>query len=407
MKDRQDRPLRPNTTAEADLIALDEADPLASFRTLFDLPDGVIYLDGNSLGPLPKATRARLDEVIDREWARDLIRSWEANGWMALPRRVGEKIGRLIGAEPASTIACDSTSVNLFKALGAALALRPGQGVIVSERGNFPTDLYIAENVSVLLGRKLHRAEPDAIEGMLDRSAAVLMLTHVDYRSGRMHDMARLTRAAHDAGALVVWDLAHSAGAVPLDLAACEVDFAVGCGYKFLNGGPGAPGFLYVAPRHQGAVMPLTGWMGHADPFAFAPAYRPAEGIARALVGTPHILSLAALEIGVDIALRADINAVRAKSIHMAEVFAALVERDCAGLGFEIASPRAASVRGSQVCLRHTQAQAFMGALIARGVIGDFRPPNVLRFGLTPLYVRYADLGKAVRVLAEIARNQA
>ncbi len=259
--------------------------------------------------------------------------------------------------------------------------------------------------MSALLGHELRQAEPDAIEAALDGSVAVLTLTHVNYRSGRMHDLTRITRAAHEAGALVVWDLAHSAGAVPLDLAACQADFAVGCGYKFLNGGPGAPGFLYVAPRHQGAAMPLTGWMGHADPFAFAPAYRPAKGIARALVGTPHVLSLAALETGVDIALSADMAEVRAKSVRMAEVFAALTDRDCAGLGFELASPREATERGSQVCLRHPRAEAIMRALITRGVIGDFRPPDVLRFGLTPLYLRYADLGEAIRVLAEVARN--
>jgi kynureninase len=389
---------------KACLAALDEADPLASFRALFDLPEGVVYLDGNSLGPLPKATRARLDEVIGREWGRDLIRSWEANGWMDLPRRVGGKIGRLIGAEPDSTIACDSTSVNLFKALAAALGLRPGRRVIVSERGNFPTDLYVAEGVAALLGAELRQAEPDAIEAALDGSVAALTLSHVNYRSGRMHDMARLTRAAHAAGALMVWDLAHSAGAVPLDLAGCAVDFAVGCGYKFLNGGPGAPGFLYVAPRHHGAAMPLTGWMGHAEPFAFAPAYRPAEGVARALVGTPQVLSLAALEVGVDIALSAEMDAVRAKSVRMAELFAALVERDCAGLGLALASPRDASARGSQVCLRHKRAGAIMRALIERGVIGDFRPPDILRFGLTPLTLRYADLGAATAALAEVAR---
>jgi kynureninase len=389
---------------KACLAALDEADPLASFRALFDLPEGVVYLDGNSLGPLPKATRARLDEVIGREWGRDLIRSWEANGWMDLPQRVGGKIGRLIGAEPDSTIACDSTSVNLFKALAAALGLRPGRRVIVSERGNFPTDLYVAEGVAALLGAELRQAEPDAIEAALDGSVAALTLSHVNYRSGRMHDMARLTRAAHAAGALMVWDLAHSAGAVPLDLAGCAVDFAVGCGYKFLNGGPGAPGFLYVAPRHHGAAMPLTGWMGHAEPFAFAPAYRPAEGVARALVGTPQVLSLAALEVGVDIALSAEMDAVRAKSVRMAELFAALVERDCAGLGLALASPRDASARGSQVCLRHKRAGAIMRALIERGVIGDFRPPDILRFGLTPLTLRYADLGAATAALAEVAR---
>jgi kynureninase len=388
-----------------DLAALDAADELAAFRTLFDLPEGVVYLDGNSLGPLPKATRTRLAEVIDREWGRDLIRSWEANGWMDLPRRVGEKIGRLIGAEPSSTIACDSTSVNLFKALAAALRLRPERPVILSEHGNFPTDLYMAEGLSALLGQghTVRTVESEAIEAGLDASVAVLLLTHVSYRSGRMHDMARITRAAHAAGALVVWDLAHSAGAMPLDLAGCGADFAVGCGYKFLNGGPGAPGFLYAAPRHHGAAMPLTGWMGHADPFTFAPDYRPAATIARAQVGTPHILSLAALEVGVDIALQADMAAVRAKSVRQAEVFAALVERDCRELGFEIASPREAAARGSQICLRHPRAAAIMRALIGRGVIGDFRPPDTLRFGLTPLYLRYSDLGTAARVLAEVA----
>ena len=389
---------------KARLAALDAADPLAPFRALFDLPEGVVYLDGNSLGPLPKATRARLGEVVGREWGHDLIRSWEANGWMDLPRRVGGKIGRLIGAEPGSTVACDSTSVNLFKALAAALGLRPGRRVIVSERGNFPTDLYVAEGVAALLGAELRQAEPDAVEAALYGSAAALTLSHVNYRSGRMHDMAALTRAAHAAGALVVWDLAHSAGAVPLDLAGCGADFAVGCGYKFLNGGPGAPGFLYVAPRHHGAAMPLTGWMGHAEPFAFAPAYRPAEGAARALVGTPHVLSLAALEVGVDIALRADMGAVRAKSVRMAELFAALVERACAALGFALASPREAAARGSQICLRHSRAEAIMRALVERGVIGDFRPPDILRFGLTPLTLRYADLGTAVEALAEVAK---
>jgi len=392
-----------------DLAALDAADPLASFRALFEVPEGVIYLDGNSLGPLPKATRARLADVIEREWGADLIRSWWTNGWLEMPGRVGEKIGRVIGAEPASTVACDSTSVNLFKTLAAALGLRADRRVILSETGNFPTDLYMATGLAALLGRGhvVRDVEADAIEAALDPSVAVLMLTHVNYRTGRMHDMAALTRAAHAAGALVAWDLSHSAGAVPLDIAGCDVDFAVGCGYKFLNGGPGAPGYLYVAPRHQDAAMPLTGWIGHAEPFAFAPEYRPAKGIAHALVGTPHILSLAALEIGVDIALRADIAAVRAKSVQLAEAFVALVERDCAGLGLEVTSPRDAALRGSQVCLRHPRAEAIMQALTAHGVIGDFRPPDTLRFGLIPLYLRYADIGAAVRVLAEVAQLQA
>jgi len=388
-----------------DLAELDAADPLASFRALFVMPEGVIYLDGNSLGPLPRAAQTRLAEVVEREWGGGLIRSWWTNGWMEMPRRVGAKIGRLIGAEPGSTVACDSTSVNLFKALAAALGLRADRRVILSETGNFPTDLYMATGLAALLGRGhvVRDVEADAIKAALDPSVAVLMLTHVNYRTGRMHDMAALTRAAHAAGALAVWDLSHSTGAVPLDLAECGADFAVGCGYKFLNGGPGAPGYLYVAPRHQGATMPLTGWIGHADPFAFAPAYRPADGIARALVGTPHILGLAALEAGVDIALSADMAAVRAKSVRLAEVFVALVEHECAGLGLEVTSPRDAAIKGSQVCLRHANADVIMPALIARGVIGDFRPPDTLRFGLTPLYLSYADVGAAVRVLAEVA----
>ncbi len=386
------------TAAAHDLAALDAADPLARFRDLFDLPDGVIYLDGNSLGPLPKATPAWLAEVVGREWGSDLIRSWESNGWMTLPLSVGAKIGRLIGAEPASTVACDSTSVNLFKAIAMALSLRPDRRVILTEPGNFPTDLYMADGLAALLGRghEIRLAEPDGIEAGLDEHVAAVMLTHVNYRSGRMHDMAGITAAAHASGALMIWDLAHSAGAVPLDIAGCAADFAVGCGYKFLNGGPGAPAFLYVAPRHQEAPMPLTGWMGHADPFAFAPDFRPAKGIARALVGTPPILSLAALEVGVDIALAADMAEVRAKSVRMAEVLMNLAEAS----GFRVVTPRDPARRGSQVCLSHPRAGAIMRALIAGGVIGDYRPPDVLRFGITPLTLLYAELGEVARALA-------
>ncbi len=390
---------------ELHLDALDAADPLAGMRGLFAIPEGIVYLDGNSLGPLPRATPARLAEVAAREWGDGLIRSW-TRGWMEMPLRVGEKIGRLIGAAPDCTVACDSTSVNLFKALAAALSLRPDRRVILSERGNFPTDLYMAEGLAALLerGHTVRALEAEAIPAALDASVAVLMLTHVNYRTGRMHDMAALTCAARAAGALMLWDLSHSAGAVPVELGACEADFAVGCGYKFLNGGPGAPGYIYIAPRHHGTPTGLTGWIGHADPFAFADEYRPAPGIGSALVGTPPILGLAALEVGVDIALQADMASVRAKSVQLAEVFAALIERDCAGLGFTVSSPREAAHRGSQVCLRHEKAEAIMQALIARGVIGDFRPPDTLRFGLTPLYLRYVDLGAAVRVLAEVAR---
>jgi kynureninase len=377
---------------------LDRDDPLSAFRDLFDLPDGVIYLDGNSLGPLPRATRTRIARVMDQEWGRDLIRSWDQNGWMALPLRLGEKIGRLIGAAPGCTVACDSTSVNLFKLLAAALSLRPDRRVILSEPGNFPTDLYIAQGLSRLLGHghEIRLAEPDAIDAALDDSVSVLLLTHVNYATGGMHDMARLTQAAHAAGALAIWDLAHSAGAVPLSVTACGADFAVGCGYKFLNGGPGAPAFLYIAPPYQQADMPLTGWIGHAEPFAFSPAWRPAEGIGRALVGTPHILSLAALEVGVDIALSADMRAVRDKSLRMTGLFMAAAE----AAGFTVLTPADPQRRGSQVCLRHPNAETIMQRLAARGVIGDYRPPDVLRFGITPLTLRYAEIGTAARMLA-------
>jgi kynureninase len=384
-----------------DLEALDRSDKLAPFRDRFDLPDGVIYLDGNSLGPLPKATRARLATVIEREWGRDLIASWEVNGWMELPLRVGAKLGRLLGAPPDSVVAGDSTSVNLFTALAAALALRPDRRVILTELGNFPTDRYIAEGLCALLGRGhvLREAEPDALPTALDPSVAVLLLTEVNYRSGQRHDMARLTAAAHAAGALTVWDLSHSAGAVPVDLAACAADFAVGCGYKFLNGGPGAPGYLYVAPRHRDAPLPLTGWMGHAEPFAFAPDWHPAAGIARAQVGTPPVLGLAALEVGVDLALDADMTLVREKSVRMSEIFLDFAATSLPG--FAIATPRDPSQRGSQVCLTHPDAAVIMRRLATRGIVGDFRPPDVLRFGITPLTLRYSDLGQVMAALTE------
>ena len=291
-----------------DAAALDRVDDLAAFRELFVLPDGVIYLDGNSLGPVPKAAKPRVLEVLEREWGQSLIRSWTEHGWIDLQHRVGAKIGRLIGAAPDTTVVADSTSVNLFKLLAAALDQRPGRMVILTEAGNFPTDLYIAQGLTALLQRGHELRPVRDVRAALDESVAVLMLTHVNYRSGAMHDMAVLTRAAHDVGALVLWDLSHSVGAVPLAMAADGVDLAVGCGYKYLNGGPGAPAFLYIAPWMQAELrLPLTGWLGHAAPFAFEGSYRPAPGVARAVVGTPPVLSLAALEVGVDIALEAPI----------------------------------------------------------------------------------------------------
>ncbi len=389
----------------ADLEALDRADPLAGMRARFVLPAGVIYLDGNSLGPLPQATPGRLAEVIREEWGQGLIRSWNDAAWIDLPARVGDKIARLIGAAPGSVMVGDSTSVNLFKLLAAALALQPGRLRIVTEQGNFPTDRYVAQGLTRLLsaGHQLLTVPAAELPAALDRQTAVLMLTHVDYRSGRMHDMAALTRAAHDAGALVLWDLAHSAGAVPLALRDDAVDLAVGCGYKYLNGGPGAPAFLYVAPRWQGQLqLPLTGWMGHAEPFAFAPDYRPAPGVLAAQVGTPPVLSLAALEVGVDLALESDLAVVRAKSLRLSEVFLALVRDRCAEGGLQLASPEQAALRGSQLSFRHPGAYPIMQALIARGVIGDFRAPDILRFGLTPLTLAYAEMWDAVAVLSEV-----
>lgn len=389
-----------------DCLALDAADPLAGLRDEFLLPDGVIYLDGNSLGPLAKRVRDRLAECAIREWGDGLIRSWTAAGWIDLPAHVGAKVARIVGADAEGVVATDSTSVNLFKLLAAALTLRPDRRVIVSERGNFPTDLYMAEGLATLLdrGHELRLVDSDAeLEAAVGRDVAVLMLTHVDYRSGRMHDMARLTALAHRHGALTIWDLAHSVGAVPVDLAADDADFAVGCGYKYLNGGPGAPAFLYVAPRHREAArQPLSGWFGHAAPFAFEPAFRPRPDMAKFLTGTPPVLSLAALDAALDLWQGIDMAEVREKSVRLSELFIALVEERCAGHDLALASPREAARRGSQVSFAHPAGYAAMQALIARGVIGDFRAPDLLRFGFTPLYTRHADVWDAVAVLADI-----
>ena len=392
-------------TREA-LAAFDAADALASFRERFILPEGVIYLDGNSLGPVPKATPVRIAEVVAREWGESLIRAWTEHGWIDLPLRVGDKIARLVGAAPGTTAVADSTSVNLFKLLAVALDARPGRPVILTETGNFPTDLYMAQGLATLLGRGHALRVVDDPLGALGPDVAVLMLTHVNYRSGAMHDMAAVTRAAHAAGALVLWDLSHSVGAVPLQLAADEVDLAVGCGYKFLNGGPGAPAFLYVAPHLQpGLRLPLTGWLGHAEPFAFDPVYRAADGIACAVVGTPPVLNFAALEVGVDLMLQVPMEDLRAKSVRLAELFLTLVSQECGEHGFAALTPADAAQRGSQVSFAHPDGYAIMQALIERGVIGDFRAPNVLRFGLAPLYVRYVDVWDAVAVLCEVMRT--
>jgi len=392
------------------VAALDATDQLAPFRDRFHLPNGVIYLDGNSLGPLPKGAAARVAQVVTEEWGDGLIRSWNSAGWMALPRRIGDKIGRLIGAHPGEVIVADSTSINLFKVLAGALKLNPTRRVIASERDNFPTDLYMAQGLIELLGGKheLRLVDADEITDAIDADTAVVMLTHVNYRTGRMHDMAAITQQAHQHGALVIWDLAHSAGAVPVDLNSVQADLAIGCGYKYLNGGPGAPAFVFVARQHQADfVQPLSGWLGHAQPFAFDVHYTPAEGIARAMCGTPPIISLAALECGVDIVLEADMTAMRAKSLALTDLFIALVEQTCVPHGLRLVTPRQHALRGSQVCFAHPDAYAIMQALIARGVIGDFRAPDILRFGFTPLYLRYADAWDAAHILADVLDTRA
>lgn len=386
-----------------DCEELDHADGLAAKRAAFDLPDGLIYLDGNSLGALPRAVEARVVDLIRRQWGQDLIVSWNKHGWIDLPGRVGNRIARLVGASPGSVISADSTSINLFKLVTAALMLRPGRKTVLSDTGNFPTDLYIAGGVTGMMGQgvTVRAVAPEAVADGIDDDTALVMLTHVDYRTGRMHDMHAITAAAHARGALMLWDLAHSAGALPVDLAGCHADFAVGCSYKYLNGGPGAPAFLYVAPKHQAqALSPLSGWLGHAAPFAFDLDYRPAEGIGRFICGTPNLLSLVALDAALDIFDDVDIAALRRKSEALGDLFIRLAEQECPG--FELGSPREAGQRGSQVSLRHPEGYAIMQALIARGVIGDFRAPDVLRFGFTPLYLRYVDIFDALAHLKAV-----
>lgn len=402
-------------------LALDARDPLAPLREQFTLPDGVIYLDGNSLGALPVATAARVQEAVTGEWGTGLIRSWNTAGWVTLPHRIAERIARLIGAAPDETLVGDSTSVNLYKVLSSAMALvratgDSGRRVVVSERANFPTDLYIAQSLCQQHGFTLQLVEPDEIGAHLDERLGVLMLTHVNYRTGRMHDMAGVTRAAHACGALTLWDLAHSAGAVEVDLNGADADFAVGCGYKYLNGGPGAPAFLWVHRRHLDRMerdnlwQPLSGWFGHAAPFEFTPDYRPADGIARFACGTPPVLSLTALDCGLETLMAAQplggMAALRAKSLQLTTLFMSLVEARCAGHELSLVTPRDEAKRGSQVSYARTDGgYAIMQALITRGVIGDFRAPDILRFGFTPLYTRFVDVWDAVEHLRQVLES--
>jgi kynureninase len=417
--------------------ALDTQDPLRPLRDLFKLPQGVIYLDGNSLGALPRAAAARLAQAVQAEWGQGLIRSWNNAGWIDLPQRVGDQIAALIGARPGEVVATDSTSVNLYKVLYAAIliaarAVQKGGNdlndakplrYVLSERSNFPTDLYIAQSLCQQHGLALKLVEPHEISAALTDEVAVMMLTHVNYRTGAMHNMATLTAQAHAAGALAVWDLAHSAGAVPVDLHAANADFAVGCGYKYLNGGPGAPAFVWVHPRHANAFeQPLSGWLGHAAPFAFTPDYQPAPGIGRYLCGTPPILSLTALQCGLDVfsavQLLGGMPVLRTKSLALTDGFIALVESRCNGHSLQLVTPREHALRGSQVSFAlQTGAYAVMQALIARGVIGDFRRGDpstgsagtgsldILRFGFTPLYVGFEDVWRAVEHLKQVLES--
>jgi kynureninase len=405
-------------TTLQDCLTLDAQDPLRELRQLFTLPAGVIYLDGNSLGVMPAAAPARIAHAVTHEWGEGLITSWNSAGWFDLPRKLGDQIAPLIGAGAGEVVATDSTSINLYKVLSAALQIAgqdaPHRSKVVSERSNFPTDLYIAESLCRQRGYDLHLVDSDRIEAALIEETAVLLLTHVNYRTGAMHDMAGLTAKAHAAGALAIWDLAHSAGAVPVDLNRAGADFSVGCGYKYLNGGPGAPAFVWVHPRHADRFwQPLAGWWGHAAPFEFTPDYRPAPGISRYLCGTQPILSMTALECGLDVFDAAQalggMAALRRKSLALTDLFIALVEQRCAGHGLGLATPREHAQRGSQVCLtRKSGAYAIVQALIARGVIGDFRAgdsgrhEDILRFGFTPLYTSFADVWNAVEQLRQV-----
>ena len=413
------------TTTRQTCLDLDGRDPLATLRDEFALPEGVIYLDGNSLGVLPKATPARIAQVVQEEWGRDLIRSWNTAGWVDLAQRIGNKIAWLVGASENELVVGDSTSVNLYKALCAAVELvkadAPQRKLIVSERSNFPTDLYIAESVARTHGFELKLIEAEDLATHLNDQLAVLMLTHVNYRTGRMHNLAQVTRDAHAAGALVLWDLAHSAGAVPVNLKMADADFAVGCGYKYLNGGPGAPAFVWAHPRHTARMdrdqlrQPLSGWFGHKAPFEFTPDYQPALGIQRFACGTPPVLSMSALDCGVDVFLKTEklggMAALRQKSIALTTLFTELVDARCAGRNLTLVTPRDAAQRGSQVSFAHEQGYAIMQALIARGVIGDFRAGEIgaapksshlLRFGFTPLYTRFTEVWDAVEHLHQV-----
>ena len=391
-------------TTRQDCLDQDAGDPLGGVRDRFSLPEGVIYLDGNSLGALPTAAAHAVRDAVENQWGDDLIASWNKHGWIGLPQKTGGKIARLIGAGADEVVAADSVSVNLFKLAAAAVAASQGRRVVVTEAGDFPTDLYILQGLAALMPDiELRVAEPGGVAAALDDQVAVVLLSHVHYRSGAVRDMAELNAAIHATGALGLWDLSHSAGVLDVDLNRDGADMAAGCGYKYLNGGPGAPAYVFVAKRHQAALRnPLSGWMGHARPFDFVDEYAPAPGIDRWLCGTPPILSLTALDTALDAFDGVKMPEARQKAGALGDLFIERVEARCAGKGLTLASPRAAGLRGGQVSFHHPQGWAVMQNLIARGIIGDFRSPDVIRFGFAPLYVRRVDVWDAVEVLGEI-----
>lgn len=395
-------------------IAADDRDPLAHVRDQFVLPEGIIYLDGNSLGAMPRAAAVKAREVVESQWGTDLIASWNAHHWFELPVRIGEKIARLIGGQDGGCVASDTTSINLFKALGAALSVQredqPERRVIVSERENFPTDLYMVEGMIDFLnsGYELRLIDNErSLAEALDEDVAIVLLTHVNYRTGRMWPLAEVTRLAHDAGALMIWDLCHSVGAVELDLGAARADFAVGCTYKYLNGGPGSPAFIWVAERHLArAKQPLTGWWSHARPFEMATGYEPAADARKFLSGTQPIISLSTMEVGIDLALSVDQKQLRAKSLALTSLFIRLVDERLGAYSLTLVTPREDELRGSHVSLRHPEGYAIMKALIDRGIIGDYREPEVLRFGIAPLYLSFADIWHAVDGLRQVLETE-
>ena len=393
----------------ASIATLDQYDPLRTKRNAFVLPDGVIYLDGNSLGPVPKAALRELRIAAEQEWGEDLIRSWNEAGWFDLPATLGDRIAHLIGAAPGETVVTDTTSINIYKAIHAGLNLRPGRSVIVAEGTGFPTDIYMAEGVASVrpdVRIRLEGVDAPSIENLLNDDVAVVLVNHVDYRTGVLRDMAALTGHIHDAGAIAIWDLCHSAGVLKVDLNADGADFAVGCTYKYLNGGPGAPAFAFAAKRHHGKLsQPLTGWWGHASPFAFDRCFRPGDGIRSMLCGTQPILSMRALAGALEVFDDVDLDQLREKSLRLTDLFIALVEEGCGCFGVTLASPRQRTMRGSQVSFRHPHGYEILQALIDRGVIGDFRSPDYMRFGFAPLYLSYANIYAAATILHDILAN--